>query len=145
MKLSESTSKFLYKALGNQILRVFYDVYNELGQGFLESVYQNAMAIALRDAGLFIESQCPIPVYFREQLVGDFRADIVVEKKVILELKTGKAIDKSCEAQIMNYLRATKIQVGYVLNFGPEPTFKRLVYSNERKKLPGFDMASDNS
>lgn len=116
---------------------MFYDVYNELGHGFLESVYEAARLIALRQAGMTAEAQLPIAVHFRNHCVGDFKADMMVENAVLLELKAARALDSSHEAQLLNYLRATKIEVGLLLNFAIEPEFKRLAFDNERKKITG--------
>ncbi len=120
------SSQLEHKELTSQILKFFYDVYNELGYGFLESVYENAFAIALRQTGLTASQQAPIKVQFRGSVVGEFRADILVEEKIILELKSSKAIDDAHTAQTINYLKATGIHVGLILNFGPKPEFKRL-------------------
>ncbi|NTV42213.1 MAG: GxxExxY protein [Syntrophobacteraceae bacterium] len=125
-----------HKDLTDGILKVFYDVYNELGFGFLESVYENALAIALREAGLDVEQQIPVPVYFRGRLVGDFRCDLLVQGKVILELKAARDIAAEHVAQTLNYLRATAIEVALILNFGERPSFKRLVFDNDRNKAP---------
>ena len=125
---------FKHQELTRKIIGVFYDVYNELGHGFLESVYQAAMLIALSEAGLRVETQVPIAVYFRGNRVGDFRADLMVESAVLLELKAARAPDPSHEAQLLNYLRATEIEVGLLLNFGVKPEFKRLAFDNERKR-----------
>ncbi len=118
-----------------KILRAFYDVYRELGHGFLESVYQNAFVIAARDLGLRVEEQVPIPVLFRGQNVGDFRADVFVEGVVLVELKTVKTLDSAHLAQIMNYLKATNVELGMLLNFGPKPDFKRVVLESARKTI----------
>ena len=126
--------KFKHQELTRKIIGVFYDVYNELGHGFLESVYEAAMLIALREAGLRAETQVPVVVNFRGYLVGDFRADLLVESAVLLELKAARALDPSHEAQLLNYLRATEIEVGLLLNFGVKPEFKRLAFDNERKR-----------
>jgi len=125
-----------HKDLTDGILKVFYVVYNELGFGFLESVYENALAIALREADLDVERQIPVPVYFRGRLVGDFRCDLLVEVKVILELKAARDIAPEHVAQTLNYLRATVVEVGLILNFGEKPSFKRLVFDNDRKNAP---------
>jgi GxxExxY protein len=125
MKLADLTDK---------ILGTFYDVYNELGCGFLESVYQNALAIALSESGLTVMQQKPIPVYFRGRTVGDFYCDLVVDGKVILELKAVREIAPEHIAQTINYLRATDVEVALLLNFGEKPAFRRLVFDNERKK-----------
>jgi GxxExxY protein len=126
-----------HEELTRKIIGVFYEVYNELGQGFLESVYEGAMEIALAEAGLRVERQVPVPVWFRGRQVGDFKADLLVEGLVILELKAARAFDPSHEAQLLNYLRATEIEVGLLLNFGPKPEFKRFAYDNERKRQGG--------
>lgn len=116
------------------ILEVFYEVYNELGYGFLESVYQKAMLIALRARGLVADDENRITVWFRGQSVGDFRADVLVEDTVVLELQAARAPDSSHEAKLLHYLRATDKEVGLLLNFGPKPTFKRFYFDNPRKK-----------
>ena len=134
-QMDEDKLGFKHQELTRRIIGVFYEVYNELGQGFLESVYEAAMLIALREAGLKAETQVPIAVYFRGSRVGDFRADLMVENAVLLELKAARALDSSHEAQLLNYLRATEIEVGLLLNFGIKPEFKRLAFDNERKKI----------
>lgn len=129
-------TQFKHGELTREIIGVFYDVYNELGHGFLESVYEEAMAIALRQAGLRVDRQVPLKVTFRGEIVGDFRADMVINRVVILELKAAPALEPAHEAQLLNYLRATELEVGLLLNFGNKPAFKRLVYANERKTKP---------
>ena len=123
-----------HRGLTERIIGVFYEVYNELGHGFLESVYEEAMALALVQSGLRIERQVPLPVWFRGQSIGDFLADLVVEQSIILELKAVSGIDPAHEAQLLHYLRATEIEVGLLLNFGPKPQFKRLIFENSRKQ-----------
>jgi GxxExxY protein len=123
-----------HAALTERIIKIFYQVYNELGFGFLEAVYENATAIALVEAGIKAVQQAPIAVYFRGRQVGDYRCDLLVEDKVILELKAVKAITQEHQAQALHYLRATEIEVALILNFGEKPDFKRLVFDNERKK-----------
>jgi GxxExxY protein len=93
------------------------------------------MCIALLDSGLKVERQFPTPVWFRGRQIGDFRADLLIEGKVLVELKSAKAIDPSHEAQLLNYLRATEIEVGLLFNFGPKAQFRRLAFENERKKI----------
>ncbi len=124
-----------HRDLTQKIIGVFYDVYNELGHGFLESVYERALVIALDATGVRVERQVPISVWFRGQQIADFRADLLVEGKVTLELKAARTIDEAHEKQLLNYLRATDIEVGLLLNFGIKPQFRRLVYENERKKI----------
>lgn len=121
--------------LTERIIGVFYEVYNELGHGFLESVYEEGVAIALAQAGMNVQRQYPLKVIFRGCVVGDFRADLIVERAVILELKAAAGIDASHEAQLLNYLRATEIEVGLLLNFGTKPQFKRMVFENSRKQI----------
>jgi GxxExxY protein len=122
-----------HQEVTEKIIGVFYEVYNELGPGFLESVYEQAMLIALSQAGLHVAQQQPITVHFRGQVVGEFRADIVVNSVVIVELKASRAMESAYEAQIMHYLRATNVEIGLLMNFGPKPEFKRFIYDNERK------------
>lgn len=124
-----------YSALTEKIIGVFCSVYNELGPGFLESVYQRSMAIALSEAGVTAQVEIPVPVWFRGQQVGDFRADLLVEQVVLLELKTARVIDASHEGQILHYLRATQIELGMLLNFGPKAKFRRFILENDKKKI----------
>ena len=117
----------------DQIIRVFYEVYNELGHGFLESVYHRSLVLALQSVGLNVCSPMNIPVWFRGNQVGHFQADIVVQNCVLLELKAVRMLDSSHRAQLLNYLRATDIEVGLLLNFGEKPEFKRVIFDNLRK------------
>lgn len=123
----------LHKEISKPILKVFYDVYNQLGYGFLEKVYQNAMYFELKSQGYKVEAQKQIKVYFKNQLVGEFYADLLIEDAIIVELKACEHLVNSHIAQLMNYLKATQIEIGLVLNFGETPEFKRLVYTNNRK------------
>jgi GxxExxY protein len=113
---------------------VFYAVYNELGNGFLESVYEESLAIALRDVGLQVQQQLAIPVSFRGHCVGEFRADIAVENALLLEIKTARALDAIHEAQLLHYLKATPFEIGLLLNSGPRPQFRRLILDNIEKQ-----------
>ena len=126
-------ANLLHKSITDIILKVYYDVYNELGYGFLEKVYQNAMYFELKSLGYKVEAQKQIKVYFKEQLVGEYFSDLLVEDKVIVEFKATELLMNVHVAQIMNYLKATPIEVGLLLNFGEEPEFKRLIYTNDRK------------
>ncbi len=121
--------------LTERIIGVFFDVYNELGHGFLESVYEEAMAIALAQKGMALGRQISLQVAFRGTVVGDFKADMLVENAVLLELKAARGIDPAHESQLLNYLRATEVEVGLLLNFGPRPQFKRLAFENSRKQI----------
>ncbi len=118
-----------------KILRAFYDVYNELGHGFLESVYERAFVIAAGDLGLAVKQQVPIPVFFRGQNVGDYRADVFVDDVVIVELKVTKSLEQAHTAQLMHYLKATGTEIGMLLNFGPKPEFKRVILESARKDI----------
>ncbi|MFO0970010.1 MAG: GxxExxY protein [Gemmataceae bacterium] len=123
-----------HEELTKRIIGIYYDVYNELGHGFLESVYQKALLIAFREAGINAEAKKKLRVYFRGQAVGDFEIDLIVEGMVLLETKGGKSLAPEHEAQILNYLRATTIEVGLLMNFGPKAEFRRFAFDNERKK-----------
>jgi GxxExxY protein len=126
-----------YEELTSRVIGIFYDVYNELGFGFLESVYREAMYLALQEAGLKVRKEVPINVYFRGVIVGKFFADLWVEEVLLLELKSARALDGAHEAQLLNELRATDAEVGLVLNFGPKPDFKRMIFDNARKQSGG--------
>jgi GxxExxY protein len=118
----------------DKILKVFYEVYNELRHGFLESVYHRSLVLALEAVGLNACSRVVVPVWFRGTQVGHFEADVLVERCVLLELKATRTLDSSHRAQLLNYLRATDIEVGLLLNFGEKPEFKRLIFDNLKKK-----------
>ena len=128
----------LHQALTNEIIKAFYKIYNTLGYGFLEKVYESALAIESRQMGLQVDRQVPLKVYYGQHLVGEYFADLVVEKKVILELKATETIVQANVNQLQNYLKATEIEVGMLLNFGHKPEFKRKVFSNSRKALSEF-------
>jgi GxxExxY protein len=125
---------FKYSDVTGKILKAYYNVHNVLGYGFLEKVYENAMMIELRKLGLVCLKQKPIDVFYDNQNIGLYFADIIVEEKVIVELKAAETIIEEHEAQLINYLKATDIEVGLLLNFGKEPQFKRKVLLNEHKK-----------
>lgn len=123
-----------HKDVTEKILHAFYKiVYPQLGYGFLEKVYKNAMIIALTSLGMKVAPDVEIKVYFQNQLVGEYFADLVVNDVVIIELKAVSRLLPEHEAQLLNYLRATPYEVGLVLNFGPKPDFKRKAYDNHRK------------
>jgi GxxExxY protein len=110
------------------IIRAFYDVYNELGFGFLEAVYCEAMTLELRSKGHLVDQERSVEVYFRGVSVGSYRTDLVVDNKVIVELKCARALDSAHEAQLLNYLKATEFEIGLLLNFGHKPQFNRLIF-----------------
>lgn len=115
------------------LLQAYYEVYNALGYGFLERVYENSMAIAARRLGVRIEQQVPIRVHFDGVLVGEYSADLLADDKVIVELKAARSLAEEHEAQLLNYLKATPYEVGLLLNFGPKPEYLRKVLDNSRK------------
>ncbi len=125
---------FKHEEITDRILNAFYQVYNQLGYGFLEKVYENSMAIAARKLGLKVEQQFPISVEFEGEQVGEYSADLVFNDLVVVEIKSAKSLMPEHEAQLLNYLKATKFEVGLLLNFGPQPECRRKVYDNERKK-----------
>ncbi|MCU0572465.1 MAG: GxxExxY protein [Syntrophobacteraceae bacterium] len=118
-----------------KIIRIFYEVYNTLGHGFLEKVYENALALRLRKEGLNVVQQQAVTVYFDNVGVGDYFADLVVEDKVILELKAAAQLAAEHHAQLLNYLKATEYEVGLLLNFGPKPQVVRKAFDNNRKGM----------
>jgi GxxExxY protein len=125
-----------YKDITDKILHAFYKtVYPQLGYGFLEKVYENAMFLALQDLGLKVLHQANITVYFQNHIVGDYCADLLVEDAVLVELKVASRITDTHIAQLLNYLRATPYEVGLLLNFGPKPDFVRKVFDNQRKNI----------
>ena len=115
------------------VIRAFYSTYNELGPGFPEFVTRTALAIAIRDEGLAAREEAFLPVWFRGRRIVTFKADLVVAEQVIVEVKVGKEVQPFHKAQLKNYLKATDLEVGLLLHFGPEPRFYRIVYENARK------------
>ena len=113
------------------IIKCFYNVYNQLGYCFLEKVYENALFFELRQLGLFVEKQKRINVYYKQQLVGDYFADLIVSEAVIIEIKAAESLCEEHEYQLINYLKATEIEVGILLNFGKKPQIKRKIFSNK--------------
>jgi GxxExxY protein len=124
---------FKHKFITEKVLKAYYNVYNSLGFGFLEKVYEKALIIELGELGLEVEPQKQINVYYKHKLVGNYFADIIVEEKVILELKATEFLLSSHSSQLYNYLKSTEIEVGLILNFGEKPEFKRIVFSNDKK------------
>ncbi len=125
--------ELLHRDLTDVILKTFYEVYNELGYGFLERVYQNALYIELKNKGLEVVPQKKIKVYYRGNVVGDYYADLIVEDRIIIELKAVEYIVEQFENQLLNYLRGTDCEVGLLLNFGKKPEFRRKIFENKRK------------
>ncbi len=124
---------FKHKELTEEIIKIFYRVYNKLGYGFLEKVYENAIMLEFKREGIPAVSQSVIKVVYEDEIIGEYFADILVDNKVIIEIKAAKSIAIEYEAQLLNYLKATKIEVGILFNFGPKADFKRKVFDNIRK------------
>jgi len=129
-------AEFAYAAPTGRVIGLFYDVYNDLGHGFLESVYQEAMCVAFGDASLSFASQPLVTVRFRDRIVGTFRPDFVVSESLIVELKAARQLDPAHEAQVLNYLKATGLEVGLLFNFGPRPLLRRVAFSAAGKVPP---------
>ena len=127
-----------YKKLTENIIKIFYKVYNKLGYGFLEKVYENAMMIEFKRDGVSVISQSSIKVFYENQIVGEYFVDILVDDKVIVEIKAARKLALEHEAQLLNYLKATDFEIGLLLNFGPKPEIKRKVFDNSRKQLSEF-------
>jgi GxxExxY protein len=121
---------YKHSEISERIIKAFYKVYNTLGYGFLEKVYENALFIELSSMGLFVEKQKHIKVYYEGKEVGEYFADLKVENSIIIELKAAEGLYEEHEYQLINYLKATDIEVGLLLNFGKKPEFKRKVFSN---------------
>ena len=124
---------YLFKEETDEIIAAFYEVYNTLGYGFLERVYQNALYQELKRRGFRCEAQRQIKVYFKGKEVGEYFADIVVNDCIILELKANERLCSENEAQLLNYLKATEMEIGLLLNFGERPQVRRKIFTNDRK------------
>ena len=125
--------ELLHKNITDIILKSYYKVFNNLGYGFLEKVYENALFYELKKQGLVCEKQKPIKVYYDEIQVGEYYADIIVNECIIIELKAAESLAEEHEFQLINYLKATDIEVGLLLNFGKNPQFKRKIFTNNKK------------
>jgi GxxExxY protein len=123
----------LHSELSGKIIRAYFNVYNELGHGFLERVYERAMVIELGKMGLRCIAQHPIAVFYDGHPVGEYFADLLVEDSIIVELKAVEELSTAHEAQLINYLRATRIEVGLLRNFGKKPQHKRKIFENRLK------------
>ena len=125
--------KLLHEEITEKIIKSYFKVYNTLGYGFLEKVYENALAIELRKNGLEVICQYPISVLYESEIVGDYYADIIVNNIVIIELKATKEISDDNECQLINYLKATNIELGLLMNFGKEAEYRRKIFMNKYK------------
>ena len=123
--MHQSASKFLHEEISNKIIRGYYDVFDVLPYGLPESAYHRALLIALQDLGVKYETEVDLPVHFRDQLIGKYRCDLIVEAKIVVENKTSPRIVDPHRDQLLSYLKISKLQVGLLLNFGPEPEFER--------------------
>jgi GxxExxY protein len=131
--MKSGTSELLHKDKTEKIIQAFYTVYNSLGYGFREKVYENALAIELRAMGLEVSQQHEIIVYYRGEQVGEYYADLLVDNLIIIEIKASRHLVEDNEAQLLNYLKATTFEIGLLFNFGVKPEFKRKAYTNDRK------------
>ena len=122
-----------HEALTEQVISTFYTIYNELGHGFLESIYQRAFAVLLAERSIPFWEQAPIQVVYHGVPLGDFKADLIADDKVLIELKAARALEDAYERQVLNYLKSTDLEVALLFNFGPRPQFRRLVLDNELK------------
>ena len=122
-----------YRKLTEKIISIFYRVYNKLGYGFLEKIYENAMMLEFKKEGITAVSQSPIKVLYEDEIIGEYYADILVDNKVIVEIKASRRLVNENEAQLLNYLKATEIEVGLLLNFGAKPEVKRKIFDNSIK------------
>ncbi len=120
----------LHQELSSRIIRAFYKVYNTLGYGFLEKVYENAIIVECKMEAITATSQSPIKVFYESEKIGEYYADILVRDKVIVEIKAAKRLIEEHEAQLLNYLKATDIEFGLLFNFGGTPQFRRKIFSN---------------
>ena len=128
-----SGRRLVHGSISKSVLDEFFAVFKDLGPGLPESIYQEAMVRALHARGLRVEREVGLAVWFRGMLIGSFRADVIVEDVLLLELKAVPRIVEAHQAQVLTYLKVTDVEVGLLLNFGPQPDFRRVVYSNSRK------------
>lgn len=124
---------FKHKELTDKVIQAFYKVYNKLGYGFLEKIYEKVMVIELQKDKIPVVPQLPITVNYENKVIGEYFADLLVDDKIIVEIKAAKTLALEHEAQLLNYLKATDIEVGILLNFGPKPQIKRKAFDNHRK------------
>ena len=125
--------KLLHEQITDKVIKSYYKVYNTLGYGFLEKVYENALAIELKKNGLDVKCQYPISVKYENEVVGEYFADIIVNDIVVIELKATKEISEENECQLINYLKATRIELGLLLNFGKDAEYRRKIFMNKYK------------
>ena len=131
-----------HKELTDKIIKAFFNVYNVLGYGFLEKVYEQAMYYELLEMGLNVDRQKKVTVYYKKYIAGEYNSDLTIEDIIICELKTSEIISEANESQLINYLKATNIEVGLLLNFGKKPEIRRKVYNNEFKSWNSTSITS---
>ena len=129
----------LFSELTEPLIGAFYEVFRELRGGLLETPYRNAMMVALGERGIHAERERPLDIFFHDVVVGHYRMDIVVADRIVIECKTAKKIESTHEAQLLNYLHATRLPLGFILNFGESPTFKRMIYDVKNPARPWID------
>jgi GxxExxY protein len=129
----------LHKEITEKIIKAYYKVYNKLDYGFLEKVYENAMAIELRKMGFEVKCQYPINVFYESEVIGEYYADIVINDIIVIELKASSSLLEEHECQLINYLKATDIELGLLMNFGKEAEYKRKVFMNKLKKMRAIE------
>jgi len=133
--ITERRHQYLHQNITERVIQCFFEVYNTLGYGFLEKVYEHSLMIELQAKGLEIENQKPIEVRYKGNPVGDYYADMIVENAVILELKAAESVAEEHEFQLINYLKATNMEIGLLLNFGKKPEIRRKIFTNDRKRM----------
>ncbi len=131
--------------LTREIIGAFHDVYNDLGHGYVESVYVRSLMVALGDRGISYEREAPLIVRFRGTIVGTFRVDLLVERTIIVEMKTGEKIVPVHERQLLNYLRASRLSVGLVLNVGERPSVRRMIWTSQPGRQPTTETATETA
>jgi GxxExxY protein len=141
-QINADERRYKHSELTEKIIGVFYEVYKELGFGFLESVYEEAMTVVLKSRGIEFQRQVLVPVWFRGQKIGSYQADLVIGGVVLVELKACRILDPAHEVQLLHYLRSTEIEIGLLLNFGPKAQVRRLAFDNNRKGISVYQRSS---
>jgi GxxExxY protein len=131
---SDDESEFIHVETTRVIIGAFYALHNELGYGFLEAVYSNGLAVLLRNAGYRVDREAQFKIEFHGKIIGRYRADLIVDDKVVVEVKCARALDPMHSAQLLNYLRASGLEVGLVLNFGRSAEIKRVASSPQERR-----------
>lgn len=139
LQIRSNNPELQYIDLTDKIVKAFYKVYDEMGFGFQEKVYENALFLELRSMGIFCVKQRPIQVYYNSQIVGEYCANIMVNDSIIINLRTSENLDLEDELALINCLKATENEIGLLLNFGKNPQFKRKIVTNERKNLFSYN------